>query len=134
MRLTPVAVSIFPRLVSKGGVTVLGRFIPEGTEVTCQSHVCGRNKQLYGKDATEYRPERWLEADENTLADWDRFDFNWAYGSRACIGKNIALMQLHKILVQFFRMFETVVQNYGVYHNGGTVNFVDIMVKLKLRV
>ena len=35
MRLNPSAPNIFPRTVGKGGIELEGKFVPEGTEITC---------------------------------------------------------------------------------------------------
>jgi hypothetical protein len=35
MRLNPSAPNIFPRTVGKGGIQLEGKFVPEGTEITC---------------------------------------------------------------------------------------------------
>ena len=35
MRLNPSAPNIFPRTVGKGGLVLEGKFVPEGTEITC---------------------------------------------------------------------------------------------------
>lgn len=52
---------------------------------------------LYGPDAETFRPERWLEADVETLELWERVGFAFGSGARACLGKSIALMGIYKI-------------------------------------
>ena len=100
MRLRPSAAGIFPRLVAKGGMMLEGRFVPENTEVMCCPWSLHRDKNIYGSDATSFRPERWLDA--KNAAEYDKYSFVFGYGTRGCLGKDIALMELHKapLLVQ----------------------------------
>lgn len=54
----------FERVVPKGGITILGHFIPEGTAVGGSPYVVNRHKGTFGEDAEFWRPERWLESDD----------------------------------------------------------------------
>ena len=67
MRLNPSAPSLFPRLVPKDGKVIDGYYVPGGTEVTGYSYAQHRDKKLYGVDAEEFRPERWMESEKRTL-------------------------------------------------------------------
>ncbi|KAL3418538.1 flavonoid 3-hydroxylase [Phlyctema vagabunda] len=91
MRLCPSAPNIFPR-------------IPVGTEVTCNPWIVHRDPAIYGSDAEEFRPERWLEGDNGRL--FDKYNMSFGYGSRACLGKDIAMMELLKTPLMFFRTFK----------------------------
>lgn len=99
MRLTPAAPNIFPRVVSKGGLNLYGKIVPEGFEVTSNPWISQRSKEVYGEDSESFRPERWLE-DSEKAKDMENYDFTWGYGTRVCLGKNIALMELYKAPVQ----------------------------------
>lgn len=97
---------ILPRNVQKGGVTIDGQFIPEGLELTSSPWVIHRDAAVWGLDAEQYRPERWLEASEETIKEWEKCDMAFGYGSRACLGRYIALMELYKAPFEFFSAFE----------------------------
>jgi cytochrome P450 len=55
---------VLEREVPEGGVTISGTFIPAGTIVGINSWVMHANKEVYGEDAEEFRPERWFESEE----------------------------------------------------------------------
>lgn len=55
---------VLEREVPQGGVTIAGQFLPAGTIVGINSWVMHANKQVYGEDAEEFRPERWFESEE----------------------------------------------------------------------
>ncbi len=95
----PVGV-ILERLVPEGGVTLCGHFFPEGTIVGCNPAVVHMDKRVYGRKypVTQYRPERWLEATEEERAEMERLFMAFGSGKRTCIGKNISLLEVYKLV------------------------------------
>jgi cytochrome P450 len=65
VRMHPPFALPFERVVPKGGITVGGVFLPAGTNVGGSPYVVNRHKGTFGQDAEFWRPERWLEKDEN---------------------------------------------------------------------
>ncbi|MCJ1356967.1 MAG: hypothetical protein MMC33_006963 [Icmadophila ericetorum] len=107
LRLWPSAPGIFPRLVPKGGMTLDGKFVPEGIEVTCHAWAVNRDPGIYGPDVEEFVPERWLNhSDEDAARKFHKYNFTFGYGTRACLGKDLAYMELCKGSLQFLRRFE----------------------------
>ncbi|OQV09444.1 hypothetical protein CLAIMM_13564, partial [Cladophialophora immunda] len=79
LRMHPAVGQLLERVVPKGGATIDGVYIPEGTIVGMNPWVAARDKAVYGHDAAVFRPERWIDADEKTLKLMDR---NWLAVSR----------------------------------------------------
>jgi cytochrome P450 len=74
-----------PRYVPKGGSTIDGYFIPEGTIVSAQAwSVHQLNKDVY-PDGNKFLPERWLD-DQETL-EMNRLFFAFGLGARGCTGR-----------------------------------------------
>lgn len=98
MRLCPSAPNIFPRYVSEPGLELYGKFAPAGTEISSNPYLVHRDPELYGENAEEFCPERWLDPEQAKL--YNKYNFGFGYGSRACLGKEIAMMELYKAPLQ----------------------------------
>ena len=99
IRFYPSTPMIIPRYVSEGGLNLFGRHAPAGTEIGANPYVIQRDKKVFGEDALEFRPERWLE-DEKKATFMEKYILTWGYGTRICLGKNIALMETYKLMCQ----------------------------------
>lgn len=99
---------ILERVVPEGGVTICGQYLPEGTIVGCNPAVIGHSKKIYGQDycVDQFWPERWLEADETLKAQMDRCFMAFGSGKRTCIGKNISLLEIHKLVPLLLTKFK----------------------------
>ncbi|KAF9638734.1 putative cytochrome p450 protein [Lasiodiplodia theobromae] len=129
MRLNPSAPNIFPRLAPKGGMELYGKYVPEGTEVTCNPWLVHRDPKIYGEDADVFRPERWLESEEKAK-EFNKYNMAFGYGARVCLGREIANMELFKAPLQFFRTFKPNILNPkepGKYLVKGGVSFFSDM-------
>ncbi|GAP86637.2 putative cytochrome P450 CYP629C1 [Rosellinia necatrix] len=88
------------RQAAKGGVTIYGRFFPEGTLMSVNPHVMHRSIEIWGEDADEFRPERWLE-EEN--ASREKYWIPWSAGFASCPGQNVAKMEILKLVATLLR-------------------------------
>lgn len=52
-----------PRVAPKGGVTFDDTTFPEGTVLSINPYVLQTSKALWGPDAAEFNPDRWLAPD-----------------------------------------------------------------------
>lgn len=96
MRLHPSVGFTLPRVSPKGGLEIGDTFIPEGYRIGMNAAVIHRDKSIFGPDADEFRPSRWLEGDTITM---DKYMLQFGAGTRTCIGKNVSLMQFTLPLV-----------------------------------
>lgn len=135
MRLNPSAPNIFPRLVPQGGMDLFGKFVPEGTEVTCNPWLVHRDPNIYGDDADKFRPERWLDADN--AREFLKYNMGFGYGARVCLGREIANMELFKTPLQFLRSFKPDIVNRNepakYLIKGGVSYFEDMWMRIEKR-
>ena len=59
------------RIVPQGGISLCGAQLSEGTIVGVNAAVIHRNQAVFGSDANEFRPERWI-GDEKKIKEMDR--------------------------------------------------------------
>lgn len=146
MRCHPGAAMCLERYVPKGGLNLPdGRHVPARCVVGMNPYIIGRNESVWGKDAEEFRPERWLrdealeteEQFQQRLRLMNNSDLTFGGGSRMCIGKHLGLLEVYKVLA-------TIVSRYNVslvdpskdwvVHNSFFMRQTGINVKLSHRV
>lgn len=92
-----------PRLVPPGpGVEIAGHHFPQGTVLSVPAYTMHHSKEIWGKDADEFRPERWDKVTERQRGAFIPF----SYGPRSCVGRNVAEMELALIVSTVFRRYE----------------------------
>ncbi|KAI0302392.1 cytochrome P450 monooxygenase pc-bph [Multifurca ochricompacta] len=97
-----------PRIVPQGGLTIQGHFFEEGTTLSVPSYTIHRDREVWGDDALVFRPERWFERDNQAI----QKTFNpFSYGPRACVGRNLATLELLVIISSIFRRYEVVLEH-----------------------
>lgn len=106
LRMHPAVGLLLERVVPAGGAQLGGISLPQGTVVGMNPWVAARDKAVYGGDASTFRPERWLEASEERLKVMDRNFLAFGAGARTCLGKNISLLEMSKLVPQVLRRFE----------------------------
>ena len=72
---------------------VCGEVFPAGTVLSVPSYSIHRLKNVWGDDADEYRPERWLVSEEKSR-ELEKALNIFSYGPRSCVGRNVAMMEL----------------------------------------
>ncbi|KAF4439012.1 pisatin demethylase cytochrome P450 [Fusarium acutatum] len=106
MRMHPAVGFPLERYVPEEGAEICGYSLPAGTNISTSAPLMHMNKDVFGDDAQIFRPERWLEASPAQLSLMDRTFIAFGHGSRTCIGKNISLMEMGKLIPQLFRHFD----------------------------
>ncbi|THX16603.1 cytochrome P450 [Aureobasidium pullulans] len=71
----------------------------QATVVGANPWVIHRNKEVYGEDVEDFRPDRWLKED---TGDMRRFFFTFGSGARMCLGRNISWMEMSKLIPTLF--------------------------------
>lgn len=105
-RLYPGATMPLQRVVPAGGAEICGYYFPAGTVVGVNASVLHQNTTVFGEDAAAFRPERWLQSDKETLSNMQRHWMPFGLGSRTCIGKNISLLEMTKLIPELLRRFD----------------------------
>ncbi|KAH9832402.1 putative Cytochrome-P450 family protein [Teratosphaeria destructans] len=109
-RIHPAAGLILERVVPPQGIDIVGEYIPGGTIVGCNAWILHRRPEIFGHDAEDFRPERWLEAKPEQLREMKATMFQFGAGARTCIGKNISLLEIYKLVPTFLRNFEVALE------------------------
>ncbi|KAI3463955.1 hypothetical protein Pfo_020618 [Paulownia fortunei] len=112
MRLYP-PVPIDTKAAQSDDVLPDGTIVKKGMRVTYHPYAMGRVEKVWGKDWAEFRPTRWLERE--TAAEKWRFINRDSYtypvfqaGPRICLGKEMAFMQMKRVVARVFRQFRVV--------------------------
>lgn len=105
-RMHPAAGLILERVVPGNGVEIMGEFIPGGTIVGCNAWALHRRPEIFGEDVDVFRPERWMEASNEKLKEMKATMFQFGAGSRTCIGKNVSLLEIFKVVPAILGSFD----------------------------
>ncbi|KAI2768408.1 benzoate 4-monooxygenase cytochrome P450 [Daldinia loculata] len=105
LRVHPNTGTIIERKAPQEGAVIDGYHIPGGTTVGVNAWVLHYNKEVYGEDADQFRPERWIEVTEEKSLEMSRCLFSFGAGTHTCIGKNIAILMITKLVVEFYRRY-----------------------------
>lgn len=107
LRLYPPASGTLARRVTRdGGITLSnGITIPKGFSVLGSLVTCNRDPKLWGSDAMEFKPKRFLASDDALDMDRVRDVMTFGFGPRVCVGKRFGIIQTmlgaSKLLSQF---------------------------------
>ncbi|OAP56096.1 hypothetical protein AYL99_09275 [Fonsecaea erecta] len=116
LRLTPPATINLPRYVPEGGRVVAGTYFPAKTIVGMSALPVHLNQENFGPDAAAFNPDRWISGSGGITPDeMQRYWMPFGHGSRQCIGKNVAMMELIKLVGTLLLYFdvELVTDNVG---------------------
>lgn len=114
-------VSLTMRVAAKD-TSILGQFIPEGTPIILCPWAVNMSEQLWGADAKEFKPERWLDADGHTnnrgSADSNYSFLTFLHGPRSCIGQKFAQAEFACLMAAWVGRFETRFEDGGALAKG----------------
>ncbi|RMJ17486.1 hypothetical protein BHE90_002916 [Fusarium euwallaceae] len=136
LRCHPAVGLTMERIVPSNGVTIAGHFLPGGTIAGCSAWVIHQDAEVFGSDAAEFRPERWIDATPEQKRRMSNCLFSFGAGARTCIGKNISLLELYKLVPTILRRFELELvdpETPWKLHNAWFVRQAGFNVRLKER-
>ncbi|KAF4321175.1 hypothetical protein JM18_004364 [Phytophthora kernoviae] len=84
-----------------------GAFIKKGTVVVVSKYAAARRKNVWGEDATEYRPERWFDDKTGERKNITPPQFiTFSTGPRKCIGMHLAMLEMKVVMAVLFSRFD----------------------------
>ncbi|KAH8671065.1 cytochrome P450 [Xylariales sp. PMI_506] len=103
LRLYPPAPGPIPRIAPEGGITIGDRTFPEGVTLSVSPWVIQRSKDIWGLDADEFKPDRWLSVKGKSL---EKYLIPFSVGYASCPGQHAAGILLPKILATIVRDYD----------------------------
>ncbi|KAL4924978.1 cytochrome P450 [Aspergillus undulatus] len=92
-----------------GGITFDGCFVPQSATISMNPLAQNRCQRLFGSDADTWLPERWILGDgssEEEVKAMDRNLASFGHGSRVCVGRNLATVEVYKFVSQLLLRFD----------------------------
>jgi benzoate 4-monooxygenase len=84
------------------GLNIAGYYFPAGTVLSVPNYTMHHSREIWGPDADEFRPERWEKLTPRQKGAFNPF----SYGPRACVGRNVAEMEMKLITATWARRYE----------------------------
>ena len=92
--------------------------IPGGTVIYHNTTSLLRSTIVFGEDANVFRPERFLERSESEKREMFRHvELVFGYGRWMCSGKNIAFLEIGKVVVEVSRDLPPKTACHGIIMN-----------------
>ncbi|KAL4874501.1 cytochrome P450 [Aspergillus karnatakaensis] len=102
-RLHPSITYQLPRLAPADGLNIEGYYIPASATLSMSPLAQNRCRDIFGEDADVWNPERWIKDEGNSLEkikEMEKQLATFGYGSRTCIGRNLATFEVYKFMAQ----------------------------------
>lgn len=143
MRVHPAAGLPLERITPPGGIEICGEHIPAGTIVGCSAWVIHQHEPTFVPKSNpaaypidKFVPERWLDASSSQRKEMEATMFQFGAGSRTCIGKNISLLEIYKLVPNFLLKFDIELEDpekEWKLHNAWFVKQLDFNAKFSER-
>lgn len=103
MRLHSTSAIGLPRIVTApSGISFDDAHFPCGIVLSVPSYTIHHLADIWGPDVEEFKADRWLNLNERQKKAFNPF----SYGPRACVGQNVAVMELQIILGTLLRRYD----------------------------
>lgn len=127
----PVAVS--GRTARADTVLCDGTFVAKGTRISLVTYAQARQKSLWGEDAAEFNPDRWIDPATGNLITVSAYKFSTFFaGPRTCLGLNFAMMEMKMTLAVLLSKFnlKTVQNPWEITYEPALVMTVKGLLKI----
>lgn len=85
---------------------ILDQVVPKGTEIIICPWAINKHPELWGPDADDFKPERWLEGEKSGERGMNTYEFiTFLHGPRSCIGQGFARSELKCLLAALVLKF-----------------------------
>ncbi|RFU27293.1 hypothetical protein B7463_g9052, partial [Scytalidium lignicola] len=107
-------IALLEREVPAGGCELPdGTKLPAGVVIGMHGDTIGLDKDIFGQNADVFDPLRWLpragepqDAFQKRLRAMNAHDLAFGHGTRGCIGRHVAEMEIYKFIPTFFGLLE----------------------------
>ncbi|KAI9987890.1 hypothetical protein PInf_024145 [Phytophthora infestans] len=83
-----------------------GTFVPAGSAIGLATYSMGRMTQVWGPDAEEFKPERWIDSTSGKVIAVSAYKFaSFNAGPRVCLGMNLAMLEMKLVIVGLLSRF-----------------------------
>lgn len=115
LRVNPGVAMILERIVPEGGFTLPdGRYLPAGTKAGINPFVTNRDFGVFGDDADDFNPDRWLQDKNESPENFevrlrrmkDTVDLSFGGGGRVCMGRYLAILEIKKLIASLYSSFD----------------------------
>lgn len=89
----------------------MGEYIPKGTTVSCENYTIARDPR-YWEHPDEFKPERWIG--EGFPGDEKKAFQPFSTGPRACLGINLAYLEMRVTLAKIVHTFDLELETQGI--------------------
>ncbi|KAJ5707572.1 hypothetical protein N7488_007373 [Penicillium malachiteum] len=91
-----------------------GRLVQAGTYIAIVPRAINRAKHLWGADAEQFRPERWIDRSNPSMPKINQLGgassplcmLSFLYGSRSCVGRSLALAEIRRVTARLVETFD----------------------------
>ncbi|CAN8229017.1 unnamed protein product [Cochlearia groenlandica] len=91
---------------SKADVLPSGHRVEANSKILFSLYSLGRMRSVWGEDAMEYKPERWISESGKQVHEPSYKFLSFNAGPRTCLGKEVALMQMKTVAVKIIQNYE----------------------------
>ncbi|KAK8003529.1 hypothetical protein PG990_001279 [Apiospora arundinis] len=105
MRVCPPSTIGLQRVAPRGGITIGDRTFQAGTVLSVHLPSILLSEEIWGPDACDFVPERWLAGEKKTAA-LDKYFIPFGLGYNSCVGQNLVRIELSKILPTIVRRYD----------------------------